>query len=158
MKMRTRFSIYGILAVGIIFAGIWMAQADVIMFFDIHALVLVLGLLLVISLGGAGLRAVSDAFFDAFSDTTDSRNQSRYRRAIALFRMLDRSCLYISGFMIAGALIAILAHPGNKAIIGKGTSFGLLGLMYALLLRSLLFQPLLLAIRKKMVTAGEDTP
>lgn len=158
MKMKVRFSIFGILALGIILGGIFMAQAQALIFVDLHALLLLFGSLLAIAFGGAGLRGVSDAFFDAFSDPVLLENRDRYRRAAALFRMLDKSCLYISGFMIAGALIAILAAPGDKTLLGKAISFGLLGLMYALLLRSLLFQPLLLVVRKKALMAGEGAP
>ena len=127
--------------------------SGILFFWDPFALGMMIFSLLLIAMAGAGLRGVSDAFYDAFSEGVVSENLVRYSRSRKFFEMMDRSCLYVSAVMILGSAIVILSHLENKSALGKAVSFGLVGLVYALLLRAFLFQPLGLIVRKKMIEA-----
>ena len=158
MKTKARYLIYAGLTLLFYIMGIYMGTGKldgVYFFIDPFALGMVVFSLLLVAGAGAGLRGMSDAFFDAFSGTVSSEKIGRYSRSLKFFKMMDRSCLFISALMILGSTIVVLANYGDKSAVGKGVGFGLLGLVYSLLLRAFLFQPLRLLVRRKMIEAGE---
>lgn len=160
MKMKTRYLVYAValLLFYILAITIGGTIRSVRLFLDPFAMIMVLGSLFIIACTGAGFRTMSDSFYNAFSEGINPERFKNYVKSERFFRMMEKSCLYLSALIVVGSLVAILSHTDDKSGLGKGVAFGLLGLVYSLLLRTFLFQPLGLIVRRKIidVEGGQD--
>jgi len=162
MKAKMKFLIYGGLLLGSLFLGIFFGTGNdfsgIKLFISTPSLIYIFVSVLLIMLGGAGFRTASNSFYDAFDEKTVASKLPRYKQAQAFFRMMDKSCLYMGSLAVLAGLVTLLMKIHDKSAIGPAAAFALLGLMYALLLRAFLFQPLTLVIEKKILSiqGGSD--
>lgn len=143
-----------LMAAGLIISAVLFGGASLLVFFDIPSLIICAVVPFFLLLINFNFNEIVRAF--RCSDDRFTTDVNEIKKALVLFKCLEKQIFLMGGIGTFLGLIAMLANIDSMEMVGRGLALALITIFYSLLFNAFLVTPKQTGLKQRLIDAEKN--